>query len=66
MIVLAGLPDEPPLARVATALDDLGIAFRMIDQRRHADLHLAFDPAGAQGVLQGKLRCAGQDDIALE
>lgn len=66
MIVLAGLPDEPPLARVATALDDLGIAFRMIDQRRHADLHLAFDPAGAQGVLQGNLRCAGQDDIALE
>ena len=66
MIVLAGLPDEPPLARVATALDDLGIAFRMIDQRRHADLHLTFDPAGAQGVLQGNLRCAGQDDIALE
>ncbi|SLN31534.1 Ribosomal protein S6 modification protein [Roseovarius litorisediminis] len=66
MIVLAGLPDEPPLARVATALDDLGIAFRMIDQRRHADLHLAFDPAAAQGVLQGNLRCAGQDDIALE
>lgn len=66
MIVLAGLPDEPPIARVATALDDLGIAFRMIDQRRHADLHLAFDPAGAQGVLQGRLRCAGEEDIALE
>jgi len=66
MIVLAGLPDEPPIARVATALDDLGIAFRMIDQRRHADLHLSFDPAGAQGVLQGTLRCAGEEDIALE
>ncbi|MDA3857456.1 MAG: hypothetical protein PF480_04290 [Roseovarius sp.] len=66
MIVLAGLPDEPPLARVATALDDLGIAFRMIDQRRHADLHLLFDPAGAQGVLQGRLCCAGEEDIALE
>jgi glutathione synthase/RimK-type ligase-like ATP-grasp enzyme len=66
MILLAGLPDEPPIARVATALDDLGIAFRMIDQRRHADLHLSFDPAGAQGVLQGKLRCAGEEDITLE
>lgn len=66
MILLAGLPDEPPIARVAAALDDLGFAFRMIDQRRHAELHLSFDPAGAQGVLQGTLRCAGDDDIALE
>ncbi|PUB12450.1 ATP-grasp domain-containing protein [Yoonia sediminilitoris] len=66
MIVLAGLPDEPPIARVATALDDLGIAYRMIDQRRHADMHLSFDPAGAQGILQGHLRCAGEEDIALE
>tara|TARA_R110002094_G_scaffold133807_2_gene126223 strand:+ start:971 stop:1915 length:945 start_codon:yes stop_codon:yes gene_type:complete len=66
MIVLAGLPDEPPIARVASALEDLGIAFRMIDQRRHADLHLSFDPAGAQGVLQGRLNCVDEDDIVLE
>lgn len=66
MILLAGLPDEPPLARVATALDDLGIAYRMIDQRRHADMQISFNPAGMQGVLQGHLRCKGEDDIKLE
>ncbi len=66
MILLAGLPDEPPIARVALSLDELGIAYRMIDQRRHADLHLSFNPAGAQGILQGRLNCADEDEIALE
>lgn len=66
MILLAGLPNEPPIARVASALDDLGIAFRIIDQRRHADISITFDPAGDQGILQGRLRCADEDDVALE
>ncbi len=66
MILLAGLPDEPPLARVAKALDDLGITYRMIDQRRHADMQISFNPAGIHGILQGHLRCKGEDDITLE
>lgn len=66
MILLAGLPDEPPIARVATALEDLGITYRMIDQRQYADMQISFDPAGFQGVLQGHLYCKGEKDIALE
>lgn len=67
MILLAGLPDEPPIARVADALEDLGVPFRMIDQRHHANMHLRFDPAAQHGLLQGCLSWDDEEDcIALD
>ncbi|NNE54057.1 MAG: hypothetical protein HKN30_16845 [Sulfitobacter sp.] len=66
MILLAGLPNEPPLARVASALDELGLPYRTIDQRQHVNLHLSLDPAGDHGIPQGRLKSPEVEDIALE
>src|SRR5215467_10569857 len=42
MIVLAGIPSEPPLARVADELSVRGLPFVWFDQRRAADSSCAF------------------------
>jgi hypothetical protein len=53
MILLAGLPDEAPIAAVAEALRRRGTPFLMLDQRQAALVML--DLAGQGGVLSGRL-----------
>jgi hypothetical protein len=53
MILLAGLPDEAPMAAVAQALEASGTPFLMLDQRLAPLCRLEF--SGAGGVLQGHL-----------
>ena len=54
MILLCGIPSESPLVRVAAALDALGAAYRIFNQRQCAacaiDLHIAAN--GAEGKLR--------------
>lgn len=53
MILLAGLPDEAPIAAVAQALDHSGTPLLMLDQRQAALAVL--DLSGAGGVVSGRL-----------
>jgi glutathione synthase/RimK-type ligase-like ATP-grasp enzyme len=54
MILLCGIPSEGPLVRVAAALDTLGAAYRIFNQRQCAacaiDLNIA--ASGPQGTLR--------------
>jgi glutathione synthase/RimK-type ligase-like ATP-grasp enzyme len=59
LILLAGLPDEGPLARVAAALDRIGAPFVTLDQRDHAAVGLRVVPAGPGGEPEGELRVPG-------
>jgi glutathione synthase/RimK-type ligase-like ATP-grasp enzyme len=54
MILLCGIPSESPLAMVARALDALGADYRMLNQRKVADLDIAWqiDAAGIAGTLR--------------
>jgi hypothetical protein len=53
MILLAGIPTEPPLARVAYQLERLNVPVALFNQREAARGRLAFrlDPAGLRGEL---------------
>lgn len=50
MILLCGIPSEPPIAQVAAALDRHGVAYLHLDQRRWADWQLRV------GVSRGQIR----------
>jgi glutathione synthase/RimK-type ligase-like ATP-grasp enzyme len=54
MILLCGIPSESPLAMVARALDTLGADYRVLNQRKVADLDIAWqiDGAGVAGTLR--------------
>jgi glutathione synthase/RimK-type ligase-like ATP-grasp enzyme len=54
MILLCGIPSESPLAMVARALDALGADYRVLNQRKVADLDIAWqiDGAGIAGTLR--------------
>lgn len=55
MILIAGIPDEPPVARAIAAAEARGIGHVVFDQRDHAaaDLILTLDPlAGWRAVLR--------------
>lgn len=63
MILVAGIPSEPPLQEALGALSDLRAEVVVLSQRRCADIDLAFavDPAGA---VDGILRL-GRQHVAL-
>jgi glutathione synthase/RimK-type ligase-like ATP-grasp enzyme len=54
MILLCGIPSESPLAMVTRALDALGADYRVLNQRKVADLDIAWqiDGAGIAGTLR--------------
>lgn len=54
MILLAGIPTEPPLARVAYQLERLNIPVILFNQREaaHGRLDFRLDPAGLRGELK--------------
>ena len=66
MIVLAGIPSEPPLARVADELSGRGLPFVWFDQRRAADSACAFrlDDQGLHGTLRAGDRSVRLEDVA--
>jgi len=66
MIVLAGIPSEPPLARVADELGGRGLPFVWFDQRRAADSACAFrlDDEGLHGTLRDGERSVRLEDVA--
>jgi len=53
VILLIGIPSEPPLAMVADALRRLRLPFQLVNQREAARHSIALDigPAGVDGVL---------------
>jgi glutathione synthase/RimK-type ligase-like ATP-grasp enzyme len=58
MILLCGIPSEPPLARVIEALDQMNASFAVFNQRHFATTDMTFE-IGAGGVsgwleIQGK------------
>ncbi len=57
MILVAGIPDEAPVARIIDALDATGADFRVFDQRRVAATHMTLEigDADAGGRLGGAL-----------
>ncbi len=63
MILVAGIPSEPPLADALDALSDLRAEVVVVNQRQFPDLDLAFtvDP---QGRVDGLLR-VGRRHVAL-
>jgi glutathione synthase/RimK-type ligase-like ATP-grasp enzyme len=63
MVLLCGIPSEPPLALVAGALRDLREPFFVLNQRRCGDTHLDFTVAG--GRVTGLLEC-GTETYRLE
>jgi hypothetical protein len=66
MIVLAGIPSESPLARVADVLSGRGLPFVWFDQRRAADSACAFrlDDEGLHGTLRDGDRSVRLEDVA--
>jgi hypothetical protein len=62
MILLAGVPDESPLARVIDALDAIGANHRSFDQRRvaAADLTLEIADAAGGGAIGGTITLDGE------
>ena len=52
MILLCGIPSESPVAMVREALDHLGAATIVFNQRHFAGAHIAF--AMAQGRVTGE------------
>lgn len=66
MILLLGLPTEPPLARAIEAAQDHGLAHCVIDQKALGQwqVDLRIDPdRGCTGVLQGPDECIPLDTI---
>ena len=66
MIVLAGIPSEPALARVADELGGLDLPFVWFDQRRAASSECAFrlDGEGLHGTLREGDRSVQLEDVA--
>jgi glutathione synthase/RimK-type ligase-like ATP-grasp enzyme len=54
MILLCGIPSEPPLRRVAEAAEALGIPYVMFNQReaQHSEMHLEVRGGRASGALR--------------
>lgn len=59
MILLAGIPSEPPLALVAEAARELGLRCLVLNQRRFDGTDLAFEVRN--GEVDGCLRMEGAD-----
>lgn len=57
MVLLAGIPSEPPMRMIAAALDDLGHPYVMWNQRRIAQCRLDFEILG--GAMEGVLTVEG-------
>lgn len=57
MILLCGIPSEPPLAMVRQALSELGVSCIMFNQRAFASTRFSFDIRGQQ--LTGSLTIDG-------
>src|SRR5215475_4742874 len=53
MIVLCGIPSEPPMAMVSAALDELGLAHAILHQRRFMEtlIDVEIADAGVYGRL---------------
>jgi hypothetical protein len=66
MIVLAGIPSEPALARVADDLSERDLPFVWFDQRRAAASACAFrlDAEGLHGTLRDGDRSVRLEDVA--
>jgi RimK-like ATP-grasp domain len=62
MILVAGIPDESPLALVIEALEAIGADHRVFDQRRvgAADLEVEIGDAAAGGAVGGTLTLDGE------
>ena len=62
MILVAGIPDERPVALVTEALDAIGANYRVFDQRRvaAAGLQLAIGDAQVGGSVGGTLTLEGE------
>lgn len=58
MILLCGIPTEPPIAMVTEALEKLGASFRVFNQRRFAEMHLVYEVAN--GAVDGWLEIDGE------
>jgi hypothetical protein len=58
VILLCGVPSETPIAKVAEALDDLGVPWASISQRHAAEIDAVLD-AQASGVT-GAISVRGQ------
>jgi glutathione synthase/RimK-type ligase-like ATP-grasp enzyme len=67
MILVAGIPDEGPTARVVEALEAIGANHRVFDQRRAADTDIEIEIADAEGggAIGGTLIMGGET-IRLE
>jgi hypothetical protein len=67
VILVAGIPDEGPVARVIEALEASGAEHRVFDQRQVAAAGLTLDIADDRGggAVRGRLRLDGET-IALE
>ena len=63
MILVAGIPSEPPLASVLDRLSDLRADVVVVNQRQFADLDLAF-VVDERGRVDGLLR-VGRRHVAL-
>src|SRR5262252_6328344 len=58
MILLCGIPSEPPLALVHQRLQSLGVPVQIFNQRRFADANLAFELVS--GEVSGRLELEEQ------
>lgn len=58
MILLCGIPSEPPLALVQEALDDLGASYVMFNQRQFSIMEMDFEITSG-GKVGGTLRVDG-------
>lgn len=61
MILVAGIAEEPPVARVTAALDQIGADYRLFDQRKAASTELTLViGARADGAPRGCLTLDGE------
>lgn len=58
MILLCGVPSEPPLAMVREALDEIGARYVLFSQRHAASAAIRLEQR--DGVLGGALECDGE------
>ena len=56
MILLAGLPSEPPMALVIRALEKIGAQFAVLDQRDYQQIELSMMPPIGDGHIYGTVR----------
>jgi glutathione synthase/RimK-type ligase-like ATP-grasp enzyme len=59
MILLCGIPSEPPLAMVSEQVRRLGVPYVLFNQRHFADMAIEFEITGSQ--VTGRLQLAGRD-----